>query len=231
MFGKHSPTLAESGAFWPHPAGVCRGWIAAGSLVVRCNSTASCWYQCCVPEIFSLVTPHVHQATHLSRLVKGKNTMHSYFFGPWKILKILGPGRNQTPDNRTQPLVSVHEAFVESLKPCHAGFHQTSGLWYLGVSRQGMAKIPSTPKICLAGVCLAQVNWAQKDVAPSEGTEKTRSEGCRLWGWFLDSQLFEANQRIGRSKLWPQKNGWDKETSWWFQPIWKILVKMGIFPR
>ena len=99
MFGKHSPTLAESGAFWPHPAGVCRGWIAAGSLVVRCNSTASCWYQCCVPEIFSLVTPHVHQATHLSRLVKGKNTMHSYFFGPWKILKILGPGRNQTPDN------------------------------------------------------------------------------------------------------------------------------------
>ena len=112
---------------------------------------------------------------------------------------------------RTQPLVSVHEALAESLKPCHAGFHQTSGLWYLGVSRQGMAKIPSTPKICLAGVCLAQVNWAQKDVAPSEGTEKTRSEGCRLWGWFLDSQFFEANQRIGTSKLWPQKNWWDKE--------------------
>ena len=22
-----------------------------------------------------------------------------------------------------------------------------------------------------------------------------------------------------------------KDTSWWFQPIWKILVKMGIFPK
>ena len=22
-----------------------------------------------------------------------------------------------------------------------------------------------------------------------------------------------------------------KYTSWWFQPIWKILVKMGIFPK
>ena len=22
-----------------------------------------------------------------------------------------------------------------------------------------------------------------------------------------------------------------EETGWWFQPIWKILVKMGIFPK
>ena len=26
-------------------------------------------------------------------------------------------------------------------------------------------------------------------------------------------------------------DGRPKKTSWWFQPIWKILVKMGIFPK
>ena len=65
---KHNPTLPEW-AFWPHPAGVSRGRGAAGSLVVRCNwcdSADSCSYQCCVPEIFSLMTPHMHQETHLS---------------------------------------------------------------------------------------------------------------------------------------------------------------------
>ena len=38
---------------------------------------------------------------------------------------------------------------------------------------------------------------------------------------------------IWRSPLGMHKTLWNNGifTSWWFQPIWKILVKMGIFPK
>ena len=37
-----------------------------------------------------------------------------------------------------------------------------------------------------------------------------------------ESEVFLENQ--------PEKNK-NTKTGWWFQPLWKILVKMGIFPR
>ena len=46
---------------------------------------------------------------------------------------------------------------------------------------------------------------------------------CGLWGcsWFVKSQKFCRKNRRAKPPT----------TSWWFQPIWKILDKMGIFPK
>ena len=47
----------------------------------------------------------------------------------------------------------------------------------------------------------------------------------------------ESNHQLGWNKptLWIITKGNQKgkktSTSWWFQPIWQILVKMGIFPK
>ena len=47
-------------------------------------------------------------------------------------------------------------------------------------------------------------------------------------GFFLQC----PDQHIWRNKTRKlNKNMEEHNTSWWFQPIWKILVKMGIFPR
>ena len=35
----------------------------------------------------------------------------------------------------------------------------------------------------------------------------------------------------GTPSNWATKKKALPSTSWWFQPIWKILVKMGIFPK
>ena len=47
----------------------------------------------------------------------------------------------------------------------------------------------------------------------------------------------ELSNRISESESWTSEGNMKKKsvfewkTSWWFQPIWKILVKLDHFPR
>ena len=46
----------------------------------------------------------------------------------------------------------------------------------------------------------------------------------------MDAKM--GNLRSVKKEKLKQRNDTNHhESSWWFQPIWKILVKMGIFPR
>ena len=50
--------------------------------------------------------------------------------------------------------------------------------------------------------------------------------GSSLLNFRIDSrETHPSNSFIFLKPVWPMFS------SWWFQPIWKILVKMGIFPK
>ena len=59
----------------------------------------------------------------------------------------------------------------------------------------------------------------------------------RTWrNWFANGSPFRRVSWIPRSifeqDILPVDRQWIPWfTSWWFQPIWKMLVKMGIFPK
>ena len=50
--------------------------------------------------------------------------------------------------------------------------------------------------------------------------------------WRAKTLIFQEKIIYGQSFTKKRaKSPYQKKTSWWFQPIWKILVKMGIFPK
>ena len=45
------------------------------------------------------------------------------------------------------------------------------------------------------------------------------------------SQVIQCMNSDAETWLWTIYNSYFTNPSWWFQPIWKILVKLGIFPK
>ena len=43
--------------------------------------------------------------------------------------------------------------------------------------------------------------------------------------------LVAVTMTIGKRKKKKKKKKKSNKTGWWFQPIWKILVKLEIFPK
>ena len=69
---------------------------------------------------------------------------------------------------------------------------------------------------------------------PNFFAPETHHHSARCWDEKSSSRR-PAKHQLFNWKSWKvnsQKNSLGRvSTGWWFQPIWKILVKMGIFPR
>ena len=70
---------------------------------------------------------------------------------------------------------------------------------------------------------------------PWDGTLNNQPHIHLIWWVFIGSQSpFKGLQHGGLNSFrGPYPKGFPSifSTSWWFQPIWRILVKMGIFPK
>ena len=73
----------------------------------------------------------------------------------------------------------------------------------------------------------------QLNIPYLERVTQYQDQGCsqeRLEKWHIQSI---TSCRWSSWKIWtnPRNRTYSVITSWWFQPLWKILVKMGIFPK
>ena len=63
---------------------------------------------------------------------------------------------------------------------------------------------------------------------PSGAKILGQNDPANIFTGFLGVSPWDFHQKVGN----PEIRIWSKpDTSWWFQPIWKILVKMEIFPK
>ena len=88
---------------------------------------------------------------------------------------------------------------------------------------------------CFPGVyilhCWTCFRWWKSGIA----IKRRRFRGSVLFEWknthcwiVLGKNIFNENH--GPLNVWGAEKA-NMLSSWWFQPIWKILVKMGIFPK
>ena len=82
--------------------------------------------------------------------------------------------------------------------------------------------------------------WKKSEVVWHLNKQFSKSLSRRIDFWIVSLQLLENQQKdldFRRSgflhqDLFKKKHGnFQSSTSWWFQRSWKILVKMGIFPK
>ena len=80
---------------------------------------------------------------------------------------------------------------------------------------------------CQGHMCYSDTEYMSGQIRQVQVVESppimSRSSWCQPPGALL--RLF-ARHMVGQMVI-----HWSFLPSWWFQPLWKILVKMGIFPK
>ena len=76
-----------------------------------------------------------------------------------------------------------------------------------------------------------QIGWIQFPVMPHKNFPAKFSKNT--WRpWMSAFKIVAPQKKEGTNKAWFKiATAIQCYTSWWFQPIWKILVKMEIFPK
>ena len=105
---------------------------------------------------------------------------------------------------------------VDSLSHYHRVF-KPSFQWWLPDSEPSTVSLEEGLGVKDSPPC-QHLNDSSLVIGPSGQDSKLSSVACTIWTMIRDSALL----RGGLEEI---------KTSWWFQPIWKILVKLNHFPK